>query len=245
MDSEWIYGLNPVLEAIRAGRAIKCIHISSGRHDKLIEVKKEIGDQKIPVKITEPGFFDRTFRKGHQGIAAEVSSKEYIPLDELLDIPLKKQEIPFFLILDCIEDPRNLRAIVRVADAAGIHGIIIQAHRSAPLGSVVSKVSAGAIEYVPVALVPNIKHAMHQMRERGIMVVGADAGSKDLVWDIDLKVPLALVIGSEGKGIRKTVCNICDVLVSIPMKGKINSLNVSVAAGIFAFEILRKRLQNN
>ena len=242
-DKEWIYGLNPVLEAIRAGRGIRRILVSAGRHDKLPQLIGEAGDRKISVKIAEPDFFDRTFRKGHQGVAAEVSEKGYIPIDELLDIPLTKNEVPFFAVLDCIEDPRNLGAILRVADAAGIHGIIIQSHRSATLSAEASKASAGAIEYIPVAMVANIKHAMREMRGRGITIVGTDVSADNLLWDMDLRQPLALVIGSEGRGLRKTVIPLCDVLVKIPMLGRMNSLNVSVATGIFAFEILRQRFQ--
>jgi len=134
---------------------------------------------------------------------------------------------------------------LRVADAAGIHGIVIQSHRSVTLGSEVAKVSAGAVEYVPVSIVANIKHAMYEMKEMGITIIGAEADAEKIVWDLNFKVPLALVIGSEGKGLRKTVRESCDILVKLPMQGKINSLNVSVAAGIFAFEILRQRLHKN
>jgi 23S rRNA (guanosine2251-2'-O)-methyltransferase len=240
---EWIYGLNPVIEAIKAGRNIRCIFLSSHRHDKVTEVKKEADKRKIPLQFADTVFFDSRFRKGHQGIAAEVSSKGYVSLDELFGIPLKKREIPLFLILDCIEDPRNLGAILRVADAAGIHGVVIQSHRSATLGAEVSKASAGAVEYVPVAMVANIKHAIREMKNMGIMIIGAEASAGKTIWDIDLKLPVAFVIGSEGKGLRRTVSEHCDVSVKLPMKGKINSLNVSVATGIFAFEILRQRLQ--
>lgn len=243
--SEWIYGLNPVLEAIRAGRNIRTLLISSSRHGKVLEIKKEAEDRKIPFKISDPIFFDSTFPKGHQGVAAEVSSKGYVALDELLDIPLKKNETPLFIILDCIEDPRNFGAILRVADAAGIHGIVIQSRRSVTLGAEVSKASAGAVEYVPVSMVVNIKHAIYELKKRGITVVGAEAGAGKVVWDLNLKVPLALVIGSEGKGLRETVKKSCDILVNLPMQGKINSLNVSVATGIFAFEILRQRMHNS
>lgn len=242
---EWIYGLNPVLEAIRAGRNIKCILLSSSRHDKTLYIKKGAEDRKIPIKILDHVFFHSTFKKGHQGVAAEVSSKEYVALDELLDIPLKKKETPLFIILDCIEDPRNFGAILRVADAAGIHGIVIQSHRSVTLGSEVAKVSAGAVEYVPVSMVANIKHAIYEMKKKGITIVGTEAGAEKIAWDLNFKVPLAIVIGSEGRGLRKTVSKSCDVLASLPMQGKINSLNVSVAAGIFAFEILRQRLHKN
>lgn len=242
-DSEWIYGLNPLKEAVRSGRNIKCIFVSSSRRDKLSEIKKDAREKNIPLKIMPPSFFDSRFKKGHQGIAAEVSPKKSVTIDELLDIPLKKNDVPFFLILDCIEDPRNFGAIMRVAEAAGVHGIVIQSHRSARLGPDVSKSSAGAIEYVSVAIVSNIKLAINQMKEVNITIVGADAEAEKNLWELDLTLPLALIIGSEGKGIRKTIKEKCDVLAKLPMFGKINSLNVSVAAGIFSFEILRQRIQ--
>lgn len=243
--SEWIYGLNPVLEAIRAGRNIKGIFISLSRHDKVLEIKKAAEDRNIPVKILDLTFFDTTFRKGHQGVAAEVSSKGYVALDELLDIPSKKNEAPLFIVLDCIEDPRNFGAILRVADAAGVHGIVIQSHRSVNLGPEASKASAGAVEYVPVSMVVNIKHAIHKMKDKGIMIIGAEVEAEEYPWDIDLSIPLAIVIGSEGKGLRRTVKENCDAFVSLPMKGRINSLNASVATGILAFEILRQRMRSN
>jgi 23S rRNA (guanosine2251-2'-O)-methyltransferase len=241
--NEWIYGINPVFEAIKAGRNIANIYFSSTRYEKTDRIREEAELRNIPVKTMSPGFFDSTFRKGHQGVAAEVSPREYSSLDELLNIPVKKNEIPLFLILDCLEDPRNLGAILRVADAAGVHGIILQSHRSVNLSAEVSKVSAGAVEYVPVAMVVNIKHAIYEMKESGITVVGTEAGAENVYWNMDFTHPLALVIGSEGKGLRKTVSDLCDVRVSIPMQGKVNSLNVSVATGIFAFEILRQRIR--
>jgi 23S rRNA (guanosine2251-2'-O)-methyltransferase len=244
-DKEWIYGLNPVLEALRSGRDVKHILVSSTRRDRLPELKKEAGEKDIPVKISAPDFFDRTFGKGHQGVAAEVASKGYISLGELLDVPLRRKEIPLFVVLDCLEDPRNLGAVLRSADAAGVHGVVIQTHRSAVLGPAAIKSSAGAAEYVPVAMVPNIKHALLEMKEQGITIVGTDASAADFLWDVDFTAPLALVIGSEGKGIRRTVGKLCDVLVKIPMRGRVNSLNASVAAGIFAFEILRQRWSKN
>jgi len=246
-SSEWIYGLNPVLEAIRAGRNIQGLFISPGRHDspRILEIKKEAAQRNISIVKADAQFFDSTFSKGHQGIAAKVLPKAYCDLEELLRIPITKGETSLFIILDCIEDPRNFGAILRVADAAGIHGVIIQSYRSAPISPGVSKSSAGALEYVPVSMVANIKHAMKEMKERGITVVGADAGAAKVLWDIDLKVPLALVLGSEGKGLRKTVKEHCDILVKIPMQGKINSLNVSVAAGVVLFEILRQRMKNS
>lgn len=243
MADDWICGINPLFEAIKAGRNIKKIFLSSGRHEKVSDIKREAAVRNIPVIIVEPSFLDNLFRKGHQGIAASVSSKRSVSLGELLEIPLGKNEMPFFLILDCVEDPGNFGAILRVADAAGIHGIVIQSHRSVTVGAHVAKVSAGALEYVPVAVVTNVKHAIREMKENGVTIVGADAGAQTVFWDLDLSMPIALVVGSEGKGLRQTVGNLCDVLVQIPMFGKINSLNVSVAASICAFEILRQRMQ--
>ena len=149
--------------------------------------------------------------------------------------------MPFFLILDCIEGPRNVGAILRSADAAGVHGVVIQEHRSAGLGPDVSKASAGAVEYVPVSQVNNVKHAISEMKEMNITIIGAEASSEIMPWDIDLSIPVALVIGSEGKGIRKTVAERCDFIVSLPMRGMVNSLNVSVAGAVLMFEVLRQR----
>lgn len=241
----WIYGLNPVLEAIRAGRNIKEVYLSSSRHEKLSLIEKEIERRKIPVRIVDIKFFNDLFPKGHQGIAAKGSQKGYIDIDDLLNIPVNKNELPFFLILDCIEDPRNVGAILRSAEAAGVHGVIVQAYRSAGLGAEVSKASAGAVEYVPVSQVSNIKHAISKMKKMDITIIGAEAGSELMPWDIDLSSPVGLVIGSEGKGLRKTVAEKCDFITSLPMKGIINSLNVSVAAGILMFEILRQRTRKN
>jgi 23S rRNA (guanosine2251-2'-O)-methyltransferase len=245
--SEWIYGLNPVLEAIRAGRGIKGIFLSSGKKDspQVIEIRREAEKRNIPLKRMDINFFHAHFPKGHQGVAAKVLPKAFMNLEELFDIPSKRNEPSFFIVLDCIEDPRNFGAILRVADAAGVHGIVIQPYRSVTFSPEVSKVSAGSVEYVPVSLVSNIKHAMRKMKERGITIIGAEAGGEKLVWGLDLTLPLAIVIGSEGKGLRKTVKDNCDILVSLPMKGRINSLNVSVAVGILAFEILRQRLSMN
>ena len=240
---DWIYGFNPLFEAIRAGRTIRKIYLSSGRHEKVSAIKREAAVRNIPVNIVEPAFLDSMFQKGHQGIAAAVLPKEAVPFDDLLDIPSRKHEIPFFLILDCIEDPRNFGAILRVADAAGVHGIVIQSHRSVTPSADVAKVSAGALEYVPVAVVANIKNAIRDMKKSGIAIVGADAGAEESIWDSDLSLSVALVVGSEGKGLRQTVRNLCDMLIKIPMCGRINSLNVSVATAICAFEILRQRDQ--
>ncbi|MCG2709770.1 MAG: 23S rRNA (guanosine(2251)-2'-O)-methyltransferase RlmB [Desulfobacteraceae bacterium] len=241
----WIYGLNPVLETLRARRNIKEVYISSGRHEKLFLIKKETESRGIALRIVDVAFFNERFPKGHQGIAVKVSEKGYMDLYELLNIPEKKNEIPFFLILDCIEDPGNVGAILRSADAAGVHGVIVQEHRSAGLGPAVSKASAGAVEYVPVSQVSNIKHAISEMKERDITIIGAESGSGNMPWDVDFSVPAGIVIGSEGRGLRKTVYEKCDFVVSIPMRGRVNSLNVSVASAVLMFEVLRQRVRKN
>lgn len=241
----WIYGLNPVLEALRSRRNIKEIYISSGRHEKLFLIKKETESRGIALRIVDVNFFNERFPKGHQGIAVKVSEKGYTDLYELLNIPEKTNEIPFFLILDCIEDPGNVGAILRSADAAGVHGVIVQEHRSAGLGPAVSKASAGAVEYVPVSQVSNIKHAISEMKEREIAIIGAESGSENMPWDVDFSVPAGIVIGSEGRGLRKTVSEKCDFVVSIPMRGRVNSLNVSVASAVLMFEVLRQRVRKN
>ncbi len=245
LDKGWIYGLNPVLEAIRAGRNIELIFISSGKKDSLriLEIEREAQKRNIFLREKDIQFFHAHFPKGHQGIAAQVLSKTSISLEELLKIPSRNGESPLFIILDLIEDPRNLGAILRVADAAGAHGIVVQSHRSVRLDAAVSKSSAGAVEYVPVSVVANIKHAMRDMKEQGITVIGAETGVNKAVWDVDLRIPLAFVVGSEGRGLRKTVKESCDILVNIPMRGSINSLNVSVAIGILIFEVLRQRIR--
>jgi 23S rRNA (guanosine2251-2'-O)-methyltransferase len=240
-SEEWIYGLNPVLEALSSGRNVQALYVLSGKHEGSSHIRDRAEKRGIPFEVVERSFFDTRFPKGHQGVAARVVQKGYISLSELLMIPSKRNEPPLFIILDGIEDPRNLGAILRAADATGVHGIVIQSHRSARLSPEVAKASSGAVEYVPVSMVVNIKHAIHEMKDEGITVVGAEAGNHPVMWEIDLTVPLVLVIGSEGKGMRKTVMGNCDHIISLPMKGKINSLNVSVAAGVLLYETLRQR----
>jgi len=238
---QWIFGFNPVLEALRSGREIITVYVSSGRHERLSEIRKAAETRGVSLEFADAVFFDSRFPKGHQGVAARAVQKTYISLENLISIPLKRKEIPLFIILDSIEDPRNFGAILRTADAAGAHGIVIQSHRSVAVSPEVAKTSAGAVEYVPVSMVVNIKHAMREMKERGIIIMAAESGVHAPIWDADLTTPLAVVMGSEGRGIRRTVKDNCDFVGSIPMMGEINSLNVSVAAGIFLFEIVRQR----
>lgn len=236
----FLYGLNPVMEALKSGRAVTAVylHEGGGERDALRALAARRG---IAVKTVSISFFESRFPKGHQGVAAEVAKRLYAPLEELFEIPARRGEPPFFVVLDLVEDPRNLGAILRTAEAAGVHGVVIQQKRAAGLGPEAFKTSAGAAEYVAVSSVVNIKHAMDEMKEMGIRIVGADADSPLSAWEADLKGPVALVVGSEGEGLRKTVRDRCDMLVSLPMRGALNSLNTSVAAGIVIFEILRQR----
>lgn len=240
---EWLYGVNPVREALRSGREIKAVFISAGRSRLVRAIREEAALRDIPVKVIhDPKFFDTRFPKGHQGVAAEVAMAHVISIETLLEIPGEKGEAPFFLILDLIEDPRNLGAILRSAEAAGVHGVVSQERRSAGLGPVVDKASAGAAGYIPFCVVSNIKHAIRRMAEDGITVVGTEAGRHPAPWETDLSGPVALVIGSEGGGLRRTVREKCDILVSLPMRGRVESLNASVAAGVLIYEAVRQRM---
>jgi 23S rRNA (guanosine2251-2'-O)-methyltransferase len=244
--TQWIYGLNPVLEAIRAGRNIRAVYLYSGRRGSTGALREEAGARGIPVKsVSDVSFFDGRFPKGHQGVAAEAAGRPYAALEELLRLPAKKGEAPFFLILDLVEDPRNLGGILRSAEASGVHGVVIQKRRAAGLSPEAAKASAGASEYLPVAAVANIKHAMEEMKKLGIFVAGAEAGSGVAPWEADLTGPIALVVGSEGAGLRRTVRQRCDLLLSLPLMGRVNSLNTSVAAGVLLYEILRQRLRKS
>lgn len=198
----------------------------------------------MSAKKVDESFFEEKFPKGHQGIAARIESRTYADLDDLTGIPEGKGQVPLFLILDGIEDPRNFGSILRVADAGGVHGVVIQSHRSASLTPEAVKASAGASEHVVISMVPNIKHAIGLMKEAGITIVGAEAEGESTVWDMDFTGPIALVVGSEAEGMRRTVKEHCDHIIKLPMQGKVNSLNASVATGIIIFEIMRQRMKN-
>ncbi len=243
-QSSWLYGLNPVREALRSKRPVKALHVYSGRHRGVAELKAEAQRRGIPVKTEPADFFDSRFPKGHQGVAAEVLLKGYVSLAELLAIPGERGEAPFFVVLDQVEDPRNLGAVLRTAEAAGVHGVVIQRRRQAGLGPEASKASAGASEYVAVAAVSNVKHALDEMKEAGIAIAGAEADAEALPWEVGLSGPLALVIGSEGRGLRRVVRQRCDLVMRLPMRGRVNSLNTSVAAGVLIYEALRQRLES-
>jgi 23S rRNA (guanosine2251-2'-O)-methyltransferase len=241
----WIYGLNPVLEALRAGTKISAVYLSASRREKVLDLDQALARRGMPAKKVDESFFEEKFPKGHQGVAARVESRSYADLEDLTDIPEKKGQVPLFLILDGIEDPRNFGSILRVADAGGVHGVVIQSHRSASLTPEAVKASAGASEHVVISMVPNIKHAISSMKEAGVTIVGAEAEGDKTVWDMDFTGSIALVVGSEAEGMRRTVKEHCDHIIRLPMQGKVNSLNAAVATGIIVFEIMRQRMQKN
>lgn len=244
MHKDKIFGINPVLEALRSGRPIQRLLIADQRKAdrELKEIFRLAKSSGIELRLASRDALNREApQTTHQGVIAIVSAQQYAELDDVLTIPAQKGEVPLFLILDGIEDPRNLGAILRSADAAGVHGVIIPERRAAGLTDTVAKAAAGALEYVPVAKVANIVNTIEALKKAGVWIAGAEAGGDTVYWDADFVRPTALVLGGEDKGVRRLVREHCDYLVSLPLMGKINSLNVSVAAGALLFEVLRQR----
>lgn len=240
---EVLCGRNPVLEALRAGRSINKILIAEGSNiGSIKEIMALAREKKVLLQFVDKKQLDHISQgENHQGLIAYAAPKDYVDWDEILLEARRKEEIPLILMLDGIEDPHNFGAILRTADAAGVHGVIIPKHRAVPLTAGVAKASAGAVEYVPVARVTNLAQVMEKLKGEGCWIVGADAEAKTLHCDADLSGPLVVVVGNEGKGLGKLVKEKCDFLVSVPMMGKINSLNVSVAAAVILYEIIRQR----
>lgn len=238
-----IEGRNAVIEAFRAGKTVDKLfvleHCKEGsmntvlreakKHDTIINyVKKERLDQ-----MSETG--------KHQGVIAYIAAFEYATVDDILKKAEDKGEPPFVVILDDIEDPHNLGAIIRTANLAGAHGIIIPKHRAAGLTATAVKASAGAVSYTPVAKVTNISKTIEELKDKGLWFVCADMGGTTM-YDLDLKGPIGLVVGNEGKGVSRLVKEKCDFIASVPMFGDIDSLNASVATGVLAYEIVRQRM---
>lgn len=237
-----IAGRNPVMEAIRSGRSIESILVAKGeRSGSVVAIIAKAKQKNIPVKDVDSKKLD-FLAKGvnHQGIVAQCAVKEYSTLEDIFALAEERGESPFIIVLDKIEDPHNLGAIIRTAECAGAHGVIIPERRSAGLSYTVEKTSAGALEYMPVVRVKNISAALQKLKDKGIWVYGADMDGEHYK-KVNFDGAVALVIGNEGKGISPLVAKDCDVIVSLPMKGKINSLNASVAAGILMYEIADKR----
>jgi 23S rRNA (guanosine2251-2'-O)-methyltransferase len=240
-----IEGRNPVLEALRSGRPLGKILLARNieRHGNIADILHLAQTAGVPVEYVDRLAIDRQSETGgaHQGVMALTSAKEYAGLNELLEIPSKKHELPFLVVLDGVEDPHNLGAILRTADAAGVHGVIIRERRAVGLTPAVEKASAGAVEYVPVAREVNISQTIRTLKKNNIWIVGVDQSAKEEYTQIDYKVPMAIVIGGEGGGLSDLVRKNCDFLARIPMKGKIASLNASVAAAVIMYEVVRQR----
>lgn len=242
-NQNYIEGRNPVLEAIKSGRGMEKILIAKGANQGSINKIKGMAREKniITQYVDRKKLDSIAHTNSHQGVVAIVSEYEYSSVEDILQKAKERNEDPFIIILDEISDPHNLGSIMRTAECVGAHGIIIPKRRSVGLTAIVAKTSAGAVEYFPVAKVSNITATIEKLKENGVWVYGADMSGEDEYYQANLKGAVALVIGSEGKGISRLVKEKCDVLVKIPMKGKVSSLNASVAASILMYEVLRQR----
>ena len=238
-----IEGRNAVIEAYRSGKPIDKLFILDGCQDgPMMTIKREAKKHDTLVKYVTKERLDQLSETGkHQGVIAYAAAYEYAEVDDILETAKKKGEPPFIFLLDNIEDPHNLGAIIRTANLAGAHGVIIPKRRAVGLTSTVAKTSAGALNYTPVAKVTNISATIEELKERGLWFVCADMGGESM-YRLDLKGPIGLVIGNEGEGVSRLVREKCDFIASIPMKGDIDSLNASVAAGVLAYEIVRQRI---
>lgn len=237
-----IFGRKPVLEAISSGKEIDKILIKKGsREGSLIPLVKKASARGIPVQEVDKNKLDYVSNgENHQGIAAYVTDFSYATVADILKRAEDMGEKPFVVICDKITDPHNLGAIIRTADCAGVHGVIIPKRNSALVNSIVSKTSAGAVMHVPVAKVTNISSVIEELKEQGMWFVGADMDGSSM-YDIDFKGSIGIVVGNEGEGISRLVREKCDFIASIPMYGNINSLNASVAAGVMMYEAVRQR----
>jgi len=244
LKNEMIEGRNAVIEALRAGRAIDKIFLAKGDVDKTLghiaSKARAAGVVVVECDRRKLDFMSATH--AHQGVIALCAVREYCTVDDILALAVEREEKPFVIVCDEISDPHNLGAIIRSAECAGAHGVVIPKRRSAGLTAIVDKASAGAAEHMLIARVPNLPAALDTLKRRGLWVYGTAADGQSGLWDTDFTGPMALVIGSEGDGMGRLVRESCDFTVSLPMKGKVSSLNASAAAGIVMYEVLRQRL---
>jgi 23S rRNA (guanosine2251-2'-O)-methyltransferase len=242
MDQEYIIGKNPVIEALRSNRDINKILIAEGsQRGQMQQITQLAKEGNVIVQFVPKKKIDQITDQNHQGVLAYIAAYQYAELDDLFGAAEKKNESPFFLLLDEIEDPHNLGSVMRTADAVGAHGIIIPKRRAVGLTATVAKASTGAIEYIPVVRVTNMARTIEELKERGVWIVGTDASGKEDYRQMDGALPLGLVIGSEGKGMGRLIREKCDFLIQLPMAGKVTSLNASVAAALLMYEVYRKR----
>ncbi|WP_373894578.1 23S rRNA (guanosine(2251)-2'-O)-methyltransferase RlmB [Virgibacillus natechei] len=242
MDQEMIIGKNPIIEALQSGRSVNKVFVSeqlnANVQGKLISLGKSAGTivQKVPRKR-----LDQLSSGNHQGVIAYVASYQYGSLDDLFHRAAARNEDPFFIILDELEDPHNLGSILRTADATGLHGVIIPKRRSVGLTETVAKTAAGAMEHIPVVRVTNIANTIEELKEKNVWVIGTEANGTEDYRMLDGTIPIALVIGNEGKGMSRLTKEKCDWTVSLPLKGHVTSLNASVACSLLLYEVYRKR----
>jgi 23S rRNA (guanosine2251-2'-O)-methyltransferase len=238
-----IAGRNPVIEALRAGTIIEKVVILAGVKGNVIERIKQMAKRnRVPVvEVGKQKFRDLVSDTTTQGVVAVVGTKAYVEIDDILNVAKERNEAPFLLILDEIEDPQNLGALIRTAECAGAHGAVIPKHHAATLNQTVAKTSSGASEHLPVAKVTNIASTLEELKGKGLWIVGADAEGDKLFTEVDYAMPIAIVVGNEGKGIRQLVKEKCDFVVRIPVYGKVGSLNASVAGALIMYEAVKKR----
>lgn len=242
LPEDMVAGRNAVMEALKGSRSVNKLMIANGSTEgsikEIIAVAKE---KSVNIQYWDRSKLDSIARGiRHQGVLAQVAPVQYAELEDILQVAKDRNEPPFIVLLDELEDPHNLGAILRTADAAGVHGVLIPKHRSCPLSATVAKTSAGAVEHVPVARVGNLVQTIKKLKQEGLWVAAADMDGKDY-YDTDLTGPLLLIIGSEGQGVGRLVKEQCDFVVRIPMVGKINSLNASVAGSILMYEAMKQR----
>ena len=239
-----IEGRNVVLEAFRSGKTVDRLYVLDGCKDGPVQsIIREARKQDTMIQFVSKERLNQLSESGkHQGVIAVTASYHYSAVEDMLELAREKGEDPFLILLDNMEDPHNLGAIIRTANQAGAHGVIIPKRRAVGLTAVVARTSAGALHYTPVAKVTNLVKTMEELKEQGLWFVCADMDGTQM-YDLNLKGPIGLVIGSEGEGVGRLVKENCDFTASIPMKGDIDSLNASVAAGILAYEIVRQRLK--
>ena len=242
-NESMIEGRNAVIEAYRSGKCVDKIYVLDGCQDgPILTIKREAKKAGSLIKYVDKSLLDNMSETGkHQGIIAVTAAYDYAEVSDILDAAREKNEPPFIVLLDNIEDPHNLGAIIRSAHQAGAHGVIIPKNRAVGLTATVARTSAGALNYMPVAKVTNLSKTIEDLKKEGIWFVCADMDG-DLMYNLDLKGAIGVVIGSEGEGVSRLVKEKCDFVASIPMKGQIDSLNASVAAGILCYEIVRQRM---
>ena len=240
-----VEGKNPVLEAVKAKEKIDKLFVQEGlKEGSIVEVIAKASKAGIQINYVPKSKLDKMSRTGrHQGVICQLSAVEYSEVEDILDLAAQKGEKPFVFLLDGIEDPHNLGAIIRTAHVVGAHGVIIPKHRAASLTATVSRASAGAIYHIPIARVTNIAKTIEELKEKGLWFVCADMDGQEM-YDVDMKGAIGLVVGNEGSGVSRLVKEKCDFTARIPMKGNLDSLNASVAVGVLAYEIYRQNRQS-